>query len=56
VTALLDRNPFPVKPPVYLRAQFYDYTFTGSQEKAKGVWWDRRLLVLYFPVAHLNRQ
>jgi hypothetical protein len=56
VTALLDRNPFPVEPPVYLRAQFYDYTFTGSQEKAKGVWWDRRLLGLYFPVVHLNRE
>ena len=56
VTALLDRNPFPEKPPVYLRAQFYDYTFTGSQKKAKGVWWDRRSLGLYFPVLHLNRE
>ena len=34
VTALLERNPFPDKPPVYVRAQFYDYAFAGSQEKA----------------------
>lgn len=56
VTALLDRNPFPVKPPFYLRAQFYDYTYSSSREKARGIWWDRRLLGLYFPVVHLNRE
>jgi predicted DCC family thiol-disulfide oxidoreductase YuxK len=54
VTALLDKNPFPDKPPVYVRAQFYDYTYAGSEEKARGIWWDRRLLGLYFPVVHLN--
>ncbi len=54
VTALLEKNPFPDKPPVYVRARFYEYTFAGSGEKAKGVWWDRRLLGLYFPVVHLK--
>jgi hypothetical protein len=49
VTALLDGNPFADKPPVYLRAQFYDYVFAGSDEKAHGRWWDRRLLGLYYP-------
>jgi hypothetical protein len=29
VTALLERNPFPDKPPTYVRAQFYDYTYAG---------------------------
>jgi len=53
VTALLEKNPFPDKPPIYVRAQFYDYTYAGNAEKAKGIWWDRRPLGLYFPVVHL---
>jgi Lipase maturation factor len=54
VTALLEKNPFPDKPPVYVRAQFYDYTYPRSEEKAVGRWWSRRLLGLYFPVVHLK--
>ena len=54
VTALLEKNPFPDKPPSYVRAEFYDYTYADSAEKAKGQWWDRRLLGLYFPAARLN--
>jgi len=54
VTVLLEKNPFPDKPPVYVRAQFYDYTYASSEEKAKGLWWDRRSLGLYFPVVHLK--
>jgi predicted DCC family thiol-disulfide oxidoreductase YuxK len=54
VTALLEKNPFPDAPPLYIRAQFYAYTFSGSQEKSKGVWWQRRLLGLYFPEAQLK--
>src|SRR6476646_8411812 len=54
VTALLASNPFADKPPVYVRAQFYDYTFAGSEEKAAGQWWDRQLLGQYFPAVHLK--
>jgi Lipase maturation factor len=54
VTALLEGNPFPDKPPIYVRAQFYDYAFAGSKEKAMGRWWDRRLRGLYFPVVELR--
>ncbi len=54
VTALLEKNPFPDKPPLYVRAEFYEYTYAGNEEKAKGIWWDRRLLGLYFPVVHLK--
>jgi predicted DCC family thiol-disulfide oxidoreductase YuxK len=54
VMALMERNPFPDKPPVYVRAQFYKYSYSSSEEKAKGLWWDRRLLGLYFPVVHLK--
>ena len=56
VTALLEKNPFPDKPPRYVRAQFYDYTYAGSEEKAKGLWWDRRPLGLYFPAVQLKRE
>jgi hypothetical protein len=54
VTALLEKNPFPDKPPVYVRAVFYDYSYANREEKAKGLWWDRRALGLYFPAVHLN--
>jgi len=54
VTALLRKNPFPDKPPVYLRAQFYDYTFTDEAGKATGRWWERHLLGLYFPIVGLK--
>ena len=56
VMTLLERNPFPDKPPLYIRARFYDYTFTASDEKAKGLWWDRRLLGLYFPEVRLKNR
>ena len=56
VTGLLETNPFPDKPPTYVRAQFYEYTYASSAEHSAGQWWDRRLLGLYFPQAHLNRQ
>jgi predicted DCC family thiol-disulfide oxidoreductase YuxK len=46
VTALLEKNPFADAPPQYIRAQFYAYTFSGGQDKSKGVWWRRRLLGL----------
>jgi predicted DCC family thiol-disulfide oxidoreductase YuxK len=54
VTALLAKNPFPDKPPVYVRASFYDYTFASRPDKAKGFWWERRLLGLYFPAVRLK--
>jgi predicted DCC family thiol-disulfide oxidoreductase YuxK len=54
VTALLENNPFADAPPQYVRAQFYRYTFTSGQEQSKGVWWQRRLLGLYFPEAQLK--
>ena len=54
VTALLEKTPFANKPPRYVRAQFYDYTYSGSGEKAQGLWWDRRLLGSYFPTVYLK--
>jgi len=54
VTALLERNPFPDKPPTYLRAQFYDYRYADPGER--GRWWNRRALGLYTPVVSLKRE
>ena len=54
VTALLERNPFPDKPPTYVRAEFYEYTYAGNDDHAAGRWWNRRLAGLYFPKAHLK--
>jgi predicted DCC family thiol-disulfide oxidoreductase YuxK len=54
VTALIERNPFPDKPPTYVRAEFYDYTYAGNDDHAGGRWWDRRLTGLYFPAARLK--
>jgi predicted DCC family thiol-disulfide oxidoreductase YuxK len=54
VLALMQRNPFPDKPPRYVRAQFYEYRFSDSAEKADGRWWHRHLLGLYYPEVSLK--
>ncbi len=54
VTSLLARNPFPDSPPLYIRARFYDYTYSDAGAKARGQWWERRLLGLYFPEVRLK--
>jgi predicted DCC family thiol-disulfide oxidoreductase YuxK len=56
VTALMKKNPFPDKPPLYVRAEFYDYTYASSAEKARGLWWERHSLGLYFPVVRLKHE
>lgn len=55
VLKLLRFNPFPEKPPMYIRALMYDYTFsTYEQKKEKGWWWQRDLKGLYSPVMALR--
>ena len=56
VTGLLENNPFPDKPPTYVRARFYDYKYSPPDEKAKGIWWDRKSLGLVFPAAQLRSE
>jgi lipase maturation factor 1 len=52
VTALLGSNPFPHKPPLYVRALLYDYRFSSREEKkATGAWWVRQPEGIYFPAA-----
>jgi predicted DCC family thiol-disulfide oxidoreductase YuxK len=55
VLALLEANPFPDRPPKYVRAQLYDYRFAdASTRAATGQWWVRRLDGLYFPEVALR--
>jgi hypothetical protein len=49
VTGLLARNPFPDKPPKYIRAMFYRYRFTTNEERQTGAWWKREELREYLP-------
>ena len=55
VLALLQKNPFPNKPPVYIRAEVYDYHFTNAAERrATGAWWKRELIGEYLPPVSLR--
>jgi lipase maturation factor 1 len=54
VTGLLEKNPFASRRPVYVRAVFYDYTYGSADDKARGIWWDRRRVGVYFPAAQLK--
>jgi lipase maturation factor 1 len=56
VTRLLARNPFPDRPPKYVRAILYKYQFTTSEERrVTGAWWKRREIGEFFPEATLRR-
>jgi hypothetical protein len=49
-TRLLASNPFAKAPPVYVRALFYQYSFTGWLERrATGAWWKREYRGFYLP-------
>lgn len=55
VLALLKRNPFPDKPPRYVRAEFYDYRFTDfAERRATGAWWKRKFIGEYLPPISLR--
>jgi predicted DCC family thiol-disulfide oxidoreductase YuxK len=50
VTGLLAHDPFPDKPPHYIRAIFYRYRFTTPEERRQtGAWWKREELREYLP-------
>lgn len=55
VLNLLRHNPFPNKPPAYIRAIAYDYEFTSAAEKkATGAWWKRTYVGVYSPTLSLR--
>jgi predicted DCC family thiol-disulfide oxidoreductase YuxK len=55
VVGLLKKNPFPAAPPKYVRAELFDYSFTGFAEgRATGDCWRRAPHGLYFPQISLE--
>jgi len=57
VIDLVEVNPFPDKPPKFLRVMSYDYTFTSTSEWTKsGQWWQRKLVGKYIPFTLMNPQ
>ncbi len=56
VNGLLAHNPFPDKPPRYVRAMFYRYRFTTLSElRHTGAWWKRQELREYLPTVSLDQ-
>lgn len=56
VLALLKDNPFPGKPPQYIRAELYNYEFTSFNERrASGAWWKRQFIGEYLPAISLTQ-
>ncbi len=56
VTGLLAHNPFPDKPPRYIRATFYRYRFTTTSElRQTGAWWKREELREYLPAVSMDQ-
>lgn len=57
VLRLLSNNPFPQKPPRYLRADIYRYRFSTIEEHARtGNWWERSDRQTYLPEASLRNE
>ncbi len=55
VLGLLKRNPFPLAPPKYIRAELYDYRFTAWTERRNAcAWWRRTPTGEYFPKVNLR--
>lgn len=54
VLELLKTNPFPDRPPAYVRSVVYDYRFATPDTKAvDGAWWQRVMKSEYCPVVSL---
>ena len=56
VLALLASNPFPDRPPRYVRALLYDYRMTDRETRsAPAPGGTRRLIGTYFPPSSLRQ-
>ena len=55
VTAVFEHNPFPDRPPRYVRALRYDYHFASPEKRAtENLYWRRELTGSYYPIARLK--
>ncbi len=53
--SLMSGNPFPNRPPKYIRAELYRYSFTSPDERrSTGNWWRRELTGQWFPPVSLD--
>jgi hypothetical protein len=53
--ALLGRNPFPDRPPTFIRASLFHYRFSTRQERREtGAWWVRRYAGEFLPPLSLD--
>ena len=50
VVGLLAGDPFPDRPPRYIRAMVYRYHFAAPDDRRRGIWWTRELVGEYLPV------
>ena len=51
--SLLATNPFPDRPPRFVRAELYEYQFTHFGDPS-GAWWTRKRLAPYLPPVSLE--
>jgi lipase maturation factor 1 len=57
VLQLLEINPFPDRPPRYIRATLNEYHFTDiTARRREGTWWRREKLWPYAPTLSLSEQ
>jgi hypothetical protein len=57
VLGLLRDNPFPNRPPKFVRALLYEYHFTTPAERSRtGAVWKRNLVGIYFPAVSLDNE
>jgi hypothetical protein len=55
ILRLMGRNPFPERPPVFIRAVLYRYRYTDWKEKREtGAWWRRQILGMYMQAVSLE--
>jgi hypothetical protein len=55
VLGLLRWNPFPQRPPRYVRAMLYHYRFSTPDERRRTrAWWQRELAGPWFPAVSLD--
>jgi len=55
VLSLLEKNPFPDRPPRYIRAVSQEYSFTSfSERRQSGAWWKRSYNGTYMPAVALK--